>query len=94
MQNYIINNSDILIVVVDFLSYSEQKLLMKIKKEIENSNKRSNKSIRFYIIHNLKTYTSVAQVEDYIQNTLLKSATFTIIKSPKYNEEKTGEIFF
>ena len=37
LQNYIINNSDVLIAVVGILSYSEQKLLMKIKKEIERS---------------------------------------------------------
>jgi len=34
LQNYIINNSDILIVVVDSLSFSEQKLLLKVKKEM------------------------------------------------------------
>ena len=32
LQNYIVNNSDILIVMVDALSFSEQKLLMKVKK--------------------------------------------------------------
>ena len=30
-----------------------------------------------YIIHNLMTYTTIKQVEDYINNCLLKSATFT-----------------
>ena len=33
LQNYIINNSDILVIVVDSLSFSEQKLLIKKKKE-------------------------------------------------------------
>ena len=76
LQNYIVNNSDILLVVVDCLSYSEQKLLMKIKKEIE----RSNKKPRLYIIHNLKAYTSISQVKDYINKTLLKSATFSLVE--------------
>ena len=62
LQNYIVNNSDILLVVVDCLSYSEQKLLMKIKKEIERANKISH----LYVIHNLKTYTSIKQIEHYI----------------------------
>ena len=35
LRNYIINNSDIIIAVVGILTYSEQKLLMKIKEEIE-----------------------------------------------------------
>ena len=74
LQNYIINNSDILIVVVDSLSFSEQKLLMKVKKEME----KSKKFVPLYIIHNLKAYTSEKQVEDYIEETLLKSDTFTL----------------
>ena len=74
LQNYIINNSNILIVVVDSLSFSEQKLLMKVKKEME----RSKINIPLYIIHNLKTYTTKDQVEDYINNTLFKSATFDL----------------
>ena len=74
LQNYIVNNSDILLVVVDCLSYSEQKLLMKIKKEIE----RSNKKTHLYVIHNLKSYKTINQVKDYIKKILLKSATFTL----------------
>ena len=53
LQNYIVNNSDILLIVVDSLSFSEQKLLMKIKREIE----KSNRTLSLFIIHNLKTYT-------------------------------------
>ena len=77
LQNYIVNNSDILIVVVDSLSFSEQKLLLKVKKEME----RAKRKIPLYIIHNLKTFITIKQVEDYIQNTLLKSATFKLEKS-------------
>ena len=93
LQNYIINNSDILIVVVDSLSFSEQKLLLKIKKEME----RSKKQMPLYIIHNLKTYTSIKQVEDYIEETLKKSATFTIIPGENVNtkiETNSGVYFF
>ena len=88
LQNYIVNNSDILLVVVDFLSYSEQKLLMKIKKERERSNKQS----KLYVIHNLKAYTSITQVQDYINKTLLKSATFKLVLGNKDPNEKG--IFF
>ena len=79
LQNYIVNNSDILIVMVDALSFSEQKLLMKVKKEME----RAKKVIPLYVIHNLKTYTTKKQVEDYIKETLLKSATFTLKEGHK-----------
>ena len=74
LQNYIIHNSDVLIVIVDCLSFSEQKLIMKVKKEIE----RAKRNKPLYIIHNLKTYTTVDQVDHYIKNTLLKSATFSL----------------
>ena len=65
---------------------------MKVKKEME----RSKKLVPLYIIHNLKSYTSQKQVEDYIKETLLKSATFTLKKAPIYdlNNEKTGIHFF
>ena len=56
LQNYIVYNSDIL-VVVDCLSFSEQKLLEKVKQEV----KRLKRRIPLYIIHYLKTYTSIDQ---------------------------------
>ena len=85
LQNYIVYNSDILIVVVDCLSFSEQKLLEKVKQEV----KRLNRNIPLYIIHNLKTYTSKEQVKDYLENTLLKSATFTLEKDEKITAKET-----
>jgi len=99
LQNYIMNNSDILIIVVGILTYSEQKLLNRIKTEIL----RAKQNRPLYIIHNLITYTIVEQVEDYINNYLLKSATFTLecghkistktqTKSGVYYYEKNVEV--
>ena len=76
LQNYIIHNSDILIVVVGILSYSEQKLLNKIKSEIQRL--KCNKSL--FVIHNLITYTTIKQVNEYIDSYLLKSASFKLEK--------------
>ena len=84
LQNYIIHNSDVLFVIVDCLSFSEQKLLMKIKREIE----RAKRLKPLYIIHNLKTFTTKMQVVDYIKNTLLKSATFNLEKGIIINTKK------
>ena len=72
LQNYIIYNSDILIIVVGILTYSEQKLLHRIKIEIQKS--KLNKQI--YVIHNLMTYTSLKQIEEYINDYLLKKFNF------------------
>ena len=91
LQNYIINNSDIPIVVVGILTYSEQKLLMRIKTEI----KTSKINIPLFIIHNLITFTSVQQVQDYINDFLLKSATFNLEEG--YNiqtKTKTGTYYY
>ena len=61
---------------------------MKIKKERERSNKQS----KLYVIHNLKAYTSKIQVRDYINKTLLKSATFKLVLGNKDPNE--DGIFF
>ena len=81
LQNYIIHNSDILIVVVGNLTYSEQKLLNKIKSELRRAKEKT-----LYVIHNLMTFTTVKQVKDYINETLLKSATFNLEKQIIPNE--------
>ena len=93
LQNYIINNSDILLVVVGILTYSEQKLLNRIKTEIQRS--KIHKPL--FIIHNLITYTSIEQVKDYITHFLLKSATFNLEEGEKYScktEIKTGVYYY
>ena len=93
LQNYIIYNSDILIVVVGILTYSEQKLLNKIKNEIQRA--KLNKTL--FIIHNLMTYTSVKQVEEYIDAILLKSETFNLELGHKIDtsiEDKSGVYYY
>ena len=42
LQNYIIKNSDILLIVVGIMTYSEQKLLNKIKLQLKNSKYNKN----------------------------------------------------
>ena len=71
LQNFIINNSDILIIVVGILSYSEQKLLNKIKTKMEKDNElKKTTNTCLYIIHNLMTYTTKKQVQTYIDEVL------------------------
>ena len=68
IQTFIIWKSDILIIVVGNISLTEQKLLSRVKAEVESLDK--NKQI--YVIHNLKYYSQKEQVTDYIENTLKK----------------------
>ena len=87
LQNYIINNSDILLIAVGILTYSEQKLLNKIKLYLKNT--KANKSI--FIIHNLITFTKKEQVEEYIKNILFKSITFKLEEGHKISTSTTDE---
>jgi hypothetical protein len=74
LQNFIISNSNILLLVIDILSYSEQKLINKIKGEIT----RGKTEKKLFIIHNLKTYRKKEQVQNYINDVLFKSGTFNL----------------
>ena len=85
MQDYIIYNSDILIVVVGILTYSEQKILNKIKTKLKREKSTIKSNNNLFIIHNLITFTTIAQVNTYIKETLLRSATFQLVDNMKIN---------
>ena len=78
LQNFIIENSDILLLVVGILSYSEQLLINKIKKESKDLEKE-----KLFVVHNLQTFRKAEQVEKYIKETLLNCKTFNL-KRHKY----------
>ena len=84
LQYFIINNSNILITVVGILTYSEQKLLNRIREEM------SKKSKTLYIIHNLMTFTRIEQVKQYIKDYLLKDATFDLEERTEINTKIKG----
>ena len=94
LQNFIMDSSDIIIAVVGLLTFQEQKFLNKIKSQI--SKLKYGKTL--FVIHNLMTLTTVDQVKNYINNTLMNSATFDLEKTTKIttkisNGEKV-EYFF
>jgi len=73
LQKFIIDCSDVLLCVVNKLNLNDQKFLLRIQKEINNK--------KIFVIHNLKTFTKIKQVKEYIENTLLRSLTFKLEKS-------------
>ena len=89
LQDYIIYNSDILIIVVGILTYSEQKTLNKIKSKLKKEKSKNKPSL--FIIHNLMNFTTIKQVETYIEETLLKCSTFQLIKETPVNSKKEVE---
>ena len=76
LQEFIIKNSDILLLVVGLLTYSEQLLINKIKYESKNKKRDS-----IIIVHNLQNFRKKEQITDYIKNILLKCATFNLHKN-------------
>ena len=85
LQSFIISESDLLLIVLDTLSISEQKLINKIKREIKI--KKISKKI--FIIHNLKTFRTVQQVEAYVNEILLKSVSFHLRKESQITSDKS-----
>ena len=94
LQNFIMTESDILIAMVGILTYSEQKLLNRIKSDL----KKRKKNYSLYVIHNLQTYVEKEQVEKYINETLLNCATFELKERKDiYIHEKnknTNDIYY
>jgi len=88
LQNFIIYYSDILLLVIDYLTFSEQKLINQIKNNI----RRGNKFKKLIIIHNLKTYRTIKDIKYYINNILLKSFLFKIRKNEKVTSKKDDVI--
>lgn len=84
LQNYIIKNSDLLLLVFGKLSFEEQKLLLKIKRDMKNLKRKEP----LIVIHNLKEFERKKQVEDYIKEILLNSSTFNLIESGEINKDK------
>lgn len=71
-QKFVLSNSDVIIAVVSQLTFTEQQLLIRIKKEQLKGNKK------LLVLHNLYNFTTKQQVEDHIKNILLKSQTFSL----------------
>ena len=96
LEHFIIQVSDILLLVVGKLTYSEQLLINKIKVESQRQNKG-----RIFIVHNLQEFRLVDQVKKYIQDYLLRCSTFDLKKrtwitaeklETNINEEEKNEI--
>ena len=80
IQNLIIYLSDMILIVVGKITFNEQKLINKIKKELEENDDEKENTI--YIIHNLMNFQTKSQVEKHIENNLFKSAFFTLKEIP------------
>jgi len=90
LQKFILNSADILLCIVNQLNLSDHKFLNRIQEE--------NKDKKIFVIHNLKTLKTKADVNDYIDNILLKLVTSKLqkgryikIKDNKNNNNDNNE---
>ena len=81
---YVLDYSDIIIAVVGQLTYSEQQLLLRIKRE--------NPKKKIIIVHNLLFLDTKKQVTDYINNVLKQSFTFNIEESNMISLDKNNKV--
>ena len=76
LQNFILDQSDIPILVIGNLTFCEQKLLDRIKSSLFKKEKRKI----LYVVHNLKNFSYIQEVKDYINNVLLKCPNLELEK--------------
>ena len=81
IQDFIIKKSNILIVVVDQLTFSEQKLINRLKNE--NFEK-------LFIIHNIQFFGNKEIIEDYIENIIKKSIFSNLVKGYIINMDENN----
>lgn len=87
LQQFVIQHSNILILVVGLLTYSDQKLLNRIKRDLNNTDKK------LFVIHNMFPFVTIEQVEEYIKEVLMKSLTFKLETQimQNLNQNKSSE---
>ena len=89
LQNFIINEADIVICLIAQLNFSEQIFLNQIRAQCEGK-----KSL--YVVHNLIHLKDKKEIEKYLEETLLKSYTFDLeqIKIPKFGNDNSFSYYF
>lgn len=93
LENFLLSISDIIIIVVEFLTSKEQIEIEKIKRRYQKKN--------IYIIHNLMSFVNDQQTRDYYHNILEKILIFNVLRPNnlilsnksgcRYFSEKNGE---
>ena len=93
LQNFILFCSNVLIIVVGQLTYSDQKMINRIKRDI-------GKQKKIFIIHNYMFLEYKEQVENFIKDNVLTSITFGelienhIISEKDDKNDSINDIFY
>jgi hypothetical protein len=82
LNGFVIRNSDIFICVVNKLTFTDQKLINRLKLAVGGDKE-------LLVFHNLYNFETIKEVEDYIQETLLQSFPFEKKGKHSYAGEST-----
>ena len=88
IEDFIIKNSNILLIIINQLSFKEQKFLNRLK------NNKNNK--KMLIIHNLQFFCEKKSIEEYIEN-VIKKSVFKNLKRINHNlnsKKKNDETYY
>ena len=89
LESFIIENSDILIFVLNQMTKSDQMFLKKVKKHAKNKT--------LIVVHNLKNFVNLEQCEYYVNNYLKNNLDFKLVefdyKNIFFDDEETKEKF-
>ena len=82
LSDFIIKESDVLITVLEQLSFAEQDMLKNLINQLKSKKTEANsiKEKKLLVIHNLMNFTNIETINNFIENTLLKSLTFDLRK--------------
>ena len=95
IQSLILYLSDMFVIVVGKLTFNEQKLINRIKHDIEAMKDEEVKR-QIFVIHNLLNFQTKKQVEDHIKNTLLNVISFNLKEQYDFmqKEENQNNVYY
>ena len=81
LSDFIIQEADVLITVLEQLSFAEQEMLKNLLNQLKSKKSTNNNLVnpkKLIVIHNLMNLTDVNSINRFIDNVLLKSFTFKL----------------
>ena len=80
LSDYIIQESDVLITVIEQLSFAEQEMLKNLINQLKSKRVDANSvhAKKLLVIHNLMNFRNVRIINNFIEKTLLNSLTFDL----------------
>ena len=82
LSDFIIQEADVLITVLEQLSFAEQEMLKNLLNQLKSKKSGNNRvnPKKLIVIHNLMNLVDVNSIQKFIDNTLLNSFTFKLSK--------------